>query len=601
MLKKEIREVLKQILFFSLVIIVLPGFLRITSIVADQTYFDIFFGGLQVWLLFWAMFMGISLFSADHGQKGMEYLLSLPYSRLQIFVFKILPRLVAVVVFFLVFLILYWNGGEDKSAFSLLAFSIVYFSFFLIALSLSASSENFIFLSLLSFFSLFIYLWLIFLAYRVAWLFKDIPYYELDIRPFFAGALDPDISGHILAAAFFLLLPLVISFYLTFTKLDGRPPKVFNKRHIKYLIPLFILGFITSSFSAYKGMNVGYGNYYLTQNHNLIEYNPYSDIKIYDGRKVYRIKGINYLSWPFMEENEYVYDVWIEKIIRFNTSTHTVDILYTIPLKKSSWLGRDIWKYGQTIAFLERDRNRTNIQLVLLDEHSKHIKRIPFDRKPLSDYENPLLFGTGKQDDKRFWLVSSWGGWSVRKYPILRLWEDGRIEDFGYSHGRPFYFNQKLITTSEKEVIISREKEGKFEVIERIPNSNGYRFRTGFNTLKNLNPIPLKELYGWKEGRKYARLDLETFEIEELSETKSLPMDLYPEGGYFYEQDQAASVLKIYRLKKNKSELIKSIKMDFSKSERDYSFTPGGLVIRKRGKVKVYIFPDLKELKFKRL
>jgi hypothetical protein len=415
MLKKEIREVLKQSLFFSLVIIVLPGFLRITSIVADQTYFDIFFGGLQVWLLFWAMFMGISLFSADRGQKGMEYLLSLPYSRLQIFVFKILPRLVAVVVFFLVFLILYWNGGEDKSAFSLLAFSIVYFSLFLIALSLSVSSENFIFLSLLSFFSLIIYLWLVFLAYRVAWLFKDIPYYELDIRPFFAGTMDPDISGHILAAAFFLLLP------------------------IKYLIPIFILGFITSSFSAYKGMNVGYGNYYLTQNHNLIEYNPYSDIKIYDGRKVYRIKGINYLSWPFMEENEYVYDVWIEKIIRFNTSTHTVDILYTIPLKKSSWLGRDIWKYGQTIAFLERDRNRTNIQLVLLDEHSKHIKRIPFDRKPLSDYENPLLFGTGKQDDKRFWLVSSWGGWSVRKYPILRLWEDGRIEDFGYSHGRPFY------------------------------------------------------------------------------------------------------------------------------------------------------------------
>ncbi|MCK4646514.1 MAG: hypothetical protein KAU46_09695 [Candidatus Aminicenantes bacterium] len=600
MLKKEISEVLKQILFFILVITVLPGFLRITSIVADQTYFDIFFGGLQVWLLFWAMFMGISLFSSDRGQKGMEYLLSLPYSRLQIFVFKILPRLVSVVIFFLVFLILYWSGGEDKAAFSLLAFSIVYFSFFLIALSLSASSENFIFLSVFSLFSLIMYLWLIFLAYRVAWLFKDIPYYELDIRPFFAGTLDRNISGHILAAAFFLLLPLVISFYLTFTKLDGRPPKVFNKRHIKYLIPLFILGFITSSFSAYKGMNVGYGSYYLTQNHKLIESNPYSDVKIYDGGKVYRLKGINYFSWPFMEENEYVYDVWYEKIIRFNTSTHTVEVLYTIPPKKR-WIGRDIWKYGQTIAFIEKNRDFTNIQLVLLDEHSKHVKRIPFDRKPLSDYPNPFHFGTGKQDDKRFWLVSSWGGWRAGKYPILILWEDGRIEDFGYSHGRPFYINQKLITTSEKEVFISREKEGRFEVIEKIPNSKGYRFRIGFYTFKNLNPFPLKELYGYKKGSKYARLDLETFEIEELSELKRWPMGFYPESGYYYERDQAASVLNIYRLKENKSELIKSFKMDFSKSESDYYFTPGGLIITQRSKVRVFAFPDLKELKFKRL
>jgi hypothetical protein len=444
------------------------------------------------------------------------------------------------------------------------------------------------------------YLWVLFLAYRVAWLFKDIPYYELDIRPFFAGALNRNISGYILAAAFFLLLPLVISFFITFKKLDGRPAKVFNQRHIKYLIPLFILGFITSSFSAYKGMNIGYGHYYLTQNHKLIEDNPYSDIKIYDGRKVYRIKGRNGLSWPFMEENEYVYDVWYQKIIRFNTYTHTVEVLYKTPPKKR-WIYRDIWKYGQTIAYIEKNRDYTNIQLVLLDEHSKHVKRILFDRKPLSDYENPLLFGTGKRDDKRFWLVTSWGGWSVRKYPILRLWEDGRIEDFGYSHGRPFYVNQKLITSSEKEVFISKEKEGRFEVIEKISNSKGYRFRAGFNTLKNLNPIPLKELYGWKVGRKYARLDLEKFEIVELSELKSLPIEFYQEGGYFYVEDKAASVLNIYRIKENKSELIKSFKMDFSKSESDYYFTPGGLIITQRDKVRVFVFPDLKELKFKKL
>jgi hypothetical protein len=348
-------------------------------------------------------------------------------------------------------------------------------------------------------------------------------------------------------------------------------------------------------------MNVGYGHYYLTQNHKLIESNPYSDIKIYDGGKVYRIKGINYFSWPFMEENEYVYDVRFEKIIRFNTSTHTVEVLYKTPPKKR-WIYRDIWKYGQTIAFIEKNRDYTNIQLVLLDEHSKHVKRMPFDRKPPSGYANPLLFGTGKQDDIRFWLISSWGeDRSVRKYPILRLWEDGRIEDIGYSHGRPFYFNQNLITSSEKEVFISREKEGRFEVIERIPNSKGYRFRANLKIIKNLNPIPIKELYGWKEGRKYARLDLEKFKIEELSELKSLPLEFYQEGGYFYVEDKAASVLNIYRIKENKSELIKSFKMDFSKSESDYYFTPGGLIITQRDKVKVFAFPDLNELKFKRL
>ena len=179
MLKKECSDVLKQTIFFILVILLLPAFLIITTIIPNQSYLSVFFPIFQFGLLFWAFFMGSSLFSVERGQQGMEYLLSLPFSRHQLIGLKTLPRLIAVLVFFLAFFILYRSIGEDVAALSLVTFTLIYFSLFLIALSSSSSSDNFLVLFFVSLFSLFIYLGLLFLVFWVTLQIKGVVHYEL--------------------------------------------------------------------------------------------------------------------------------------------------------------------------------------------------------------------------------------------------------------------------------------------------------------------------------------------------------------------------------------------------------------------------------------
>ncbi|MGB2844562.1 MAG: ABC transporter permease subunit, partial [Candidatus Aminicenantaceae bacterium] len=157
MLKKEISEVLKHSIIFILVVLLLPAILLVTTIISDQSYFSVFFPVFQFGLFFWALFMGTSLFSGDRRQRGIEYLLSLPYSRLQLIGIKTLPRLCAVIVFYLVFVNLYKIGGQDSAATTFIPFTAIYFTLFLLALSLSAFSDNFIILSVTSLFSLFTY------------------------------------------------------------------------------------------------------------------------------------------------------------------------------------------------------------------------------------------------------------------------------------------------------------------------------------------------------------------------------------------------------------------------------------------------------------
>ncbi|MCK4759111.1 MAG: hypothetical protein KAT69_03635, partial [Candidatus Aminicenantes bacterium] len=76
MLKKEISDVLKQTAIFIVFLFALPAFLVFTNIIVPepQPYFSVFFPIFQFSLLFWAFFMGASLFSVEQGQRGMEYL-----------------------------------------------------------------------------------------------------------------------------------------------------------------------------------------------------------------------------------------------------------------------------------------------------------------------------------------------------------------------------------------------------------------------------------------------------------------------------------------------------------------------------------------------
>lgn len=614
MLKKEINDVLKQIIYFSAAILLLPAILIITKIIPDQSYFSVFFPLFQFGLLFLAFFMGSSLFSLEHGQRGMEYLLSLPYSRLQLIGFKILPRIIAIMIFFIALWILYNRGGEDLAALAFVSFTFTYFSLFLISLSLSANSQNFLVLFVASFFSLFVCFGLLFL---ILWLFmqiKGIPSSPLFFKYFFTGEYTTYLTGFILIAAIVLLLPFLVSFILSFKKFDIRPAKVYTKRYFKFFTPVFIFCFLISLLFASQGIHVGYKQYYLTQDLKLIESHPYSGTKIYEDNKVHKVKGDFDFSWPNLEDNEYVYEKTYSKIarsynkiIRLNTSDYTAEVLYEAPSERNiTW---QFWKYNQTIALIERtekrDRKRkryfSDMQLVLIDEPSKEVSRIPLEYQLLEKSYSPILIGTDKIDNKRFWLICTG---EYRKNQILRIGEDGWIENIGESHKFPCYVNQMLISYTEEDIIISREKEGRFEIMQKIPNSQGFRFGVGY-WRANLNDYTLKEIFGRRRGPKhpkYARLNLENFEIEEIGETKGHMYYRSADDIYFNETDRISATMKFYKLKEGRLKLLNTITdFDPGESRNRFRLCKGGVVIREGKKVRVYAFPDLKEIKFKKL
>ncbi len=613
MLKKEISDVIKQTVIFTVFALALPAILIVVTTSFQVTYFAVFLPMFQFGLLFGAFFMGASLFSLERGQRGMEYLLSLPYSRYQVVGIKILPRLAAVLIFYAVFVILYTSGGEDLVALPFFSFSFLYFSLYLISLALSASSENFIILFVSSVFSLFIYLNLLTLIF---WLVVRAKvdthfYYILDLRDFFTSEWNPEITVLAYFSAFVLLLPLLVCFGLSIKKLDIRPARVYNKRFFKLLVPIFLGGFILSFLFASWSIIPGYSYFHLTMDHKLIESTWYSGIKIYDGNKVHKIKGDLESYWPrpFYEENEHVYDVYDDisnKIFRINMSDYTLEVLYEAhPNRRIRW---SIWNNEQTFAFLEYNRDYSDKKFVLLDERSKNFTKISLDVEPLENYYNYTIFGVEKTEGQRYWMLMAWR--SREEAHIYKLWEDGKIEYIGKSQKWPFYKHGMLLTYSEDEVIIHREKEGNFISVQRIPNPDGFHFGAGYYYRVELDDMSVKELYGRstatsefaEKGSSIARLDLETFEITKIGNTKGWMDYHYPDDVYFIQTDPIAKEMRIHKLMDGQIRLFKTFRdFDITKPGNRSFVCESGIILRRGKKVKVYAFPDLKEIKFKKL
>jgi len=614
MLKKEIINVLKQTFYFLLAALAMPGILIVTSIVGDQSFFPVFFPLFQFSLLFYALFMGISLFSTEHGQRGMEYLLSLPYSRLRLIGQKILPRAFVVLALYFACMLLYAQGGENAAAIHSFSFTILYFALFCISLSLSASSDNFLVLFVFSLLSLMAFLCLLFGVFWATLQAKGYIFYEFEIRPFFADGVDRYLMNLIIPVTLGILLPLLVSLFLVFRKFDMRPAKTYNKRFFKVLVPVFILGLIGSFVFAHQTLEIGYTNYFLTQDLHVVEANAYSGIKIYAGQRAYRVNiGVDYF-WPFWDEDTFIYFRDGKRVGRLNTLEHTTEILYEAP--RGKWIDWRNWGYDRTMAFLERKRDYSDTQLVLLEIASCNVKKIPFNGEALKEYSNWMIFGADKVEGQRFWLIYSHKG-ILEERPIYQLWEDGRIDSIGASQKWPCYINRTLLSYAASEIILSKHEEGKFEVFKNISNKEDFHFGWYVHFQKKVTNSPVKEVYGRKiyrpsddqdKGRsyytKYARLDLENFTIEELDDWKGY-LNLYSadtDSYYALEMDDAAREAKLYQVQGGMLKHLKTFKdVDPTYGLNGLQMTGSGILVKKGNKIKVYALPDLKEVKFKKL
>ena len=202
---------------------------------------------LGVWLLMFSMFLGLSPFAMDSKQKGMEYLLTLPVSRRRLLLIKLLPRLAAVVIFYLAFVLIYSLIGNDAFGGGFAFFSLAYFALFFISFSLSVVHENFIVQSIWAGIALsgYLALCLYVVGLGFSWKFR-MPGSWVVSRSW--QDLSYDVPTLLAVIAVFLLLaaPFVASIFIAFKKFDLKPARVFNRRQLLIFVPLLLLAFFAS-------------------------------------------------------------------------------------------------------------------------------------------------------------------------------------------------------------------------------------------------------------------------------------------------------------------------------------------------------------------
>jgi len=615
MLKKECRDILIQSFFFAVAMIALPAVIFLAGIIPKQPYLAIFMPTFQSGLLFWALFMGVSLFSSERGQKGMEYLLSLPYSRLRLLSIKVLPRLLSILFFYLVLLALYYQGGRDFVALALFSFSFLYFVLLFISLCLAPLSDNFLVLSLVSLFALVIFNEVFFL---IAWLLMrmaGITYYSWsEISGTFLTlewAAETWLSFLVLIlAAIFILLPLGLAMLFSFKKFDVRPSKIYNRRYFKFLAPSLALGILCATLTVWLGIDRGSRYFYLTQDQKLIESN-YISTKIYDHDSVSKLL-VHFYPYPAWDAPPYLYFFnWGEGLAKLNTDTGATEMIYRQP-KFNLRQYRLFWsrfRYEKTIALFEPGRARGEIQLVLIDTGTKTVTRIPFTHDFFVDSGAPKILDSAVQAGKRFWLV--FYQWSA-KHP-LRLWEDGHVENVEYrdkilDKSRAEYMNGTLFLTDSDGLTILKEQGGSFVIVKKFSKEDGPGYWMWNRFLGYGDSAQIKESYGKRKDR-LVRFDLETLDLEDIGEWKKIEDGYYislhffsPNAFYYIEENSRERTIKIFKLEGRQKTLLKTFEnFDGQQRKNGFQIFRSGTVIQKGKDVHVYSLPDFQEIKYKKL
>jgi ABC-type transport system involved in multi-copper enzyme maturation permease subunit len=221
MLRKEIRDALKRFVESLVALILIPFVYAWDKLItkAGLDYKSLLQTGFVVTLLIFSVYAGATVFQSERKDRAFEYLFSLPLSRTEIILAKVLPRLG-----FLVFL-----GGaatlvvgrellqEAGIIFLLLFFSSIFLSIGVFSVILNLFGVG-----------------LIYLIY-----FQG----QLIVSSFL---LKLGLSSHglwvasVISAAV-LLIPFGIAFWLTFKNMDARPVKLQLRTYYAIVLPTLII------------------------------------------------------------------------------------------------------------------------------------------------------------------------------------------------------------------------------------------------------------------------------------------------------------------------------------------------------------------------
>jgi hypothetical protein len=584
-------------------------------------YVELFLPVYQLGLLVFSLFLGILLFAADMRDDGMEYLLTLPYSRLQLLMYKVVPRAAALILFYVLYLLLtaVLGRGLDMQMFTVPMLFYLCVSLFVIGISFSVFRGSFIISMIATGFIFFVYLAVVRILNPLVGLLKTEStwgFYETISEPFWW-----EMPPSVYFAGFSLLAAFAAAFVYAFKRFELGSPRNFIRRYLNVFIPVVVVALAVSLFWAYQEAPLPWKHYYLTANNRLIE-SSYRTTRIYHKTGVSKLDSRFHFWGSFVEKDQYLYThsySWSgPEILRIDPENNSEETFYRARGNNRLWYF--IYAYKDTIATIEGDTKAGTRLLLLIDIGTKSVKRIKVAEniKRWNTYY-PHVFAADEIEGRRFWLLygGTYGGWATRA-----VWEDGTLESLGVSGMRPIYANGMLITRDKKQLVFKRITTEGTRLIDKktLPVGKGLHFRRALTN--SLDRGPILELYGvvtedtydiYKDKiKKVLRVDLKTLEITEvksLEGQRGMVVHRHPDTWYYIkkEYDPAAeeSILKgLYRLKQGTLELVKEFEpmsISYGNRKNYFGVYDTGFVLKKDGKVSVYSLPDLQPITFDEL
>lgn len=619
MLKKEVKEVIKQILVFLIIVISLPIIITLVSSMFGTilSIKEVFFFIYQVGLMIFSVFMGTSLFSKDRADGGMEYMFTLPYSRFQLLGIKLAPRFISVLAAFVLYLVLLYITGinpEITAFMPLLPTGILAFiclSLFILGVPFSTARGSIIISGLAAMFAFLVYLGIVHLFFPAALVLKgrEVHWIHTLLQNSWS------VPGYLYFSASALLLASLISFVYAFKRLHLGPSWKVFKRYFKMFIPIFIIVFMVSLFWAVAEIQEPRKTYFLTETHHLIE-SQYTSARIYDKTGVKQItEGPYFWGYNSIEKGDYVYTFYRSRyatqLVRMNLRdpNYSIEVVYNV---KGKAYVRNLNMYKDVCVFFEikrKEHQRIYYLVVVKPETGTFRKMIVNEADRVDIY--PFLIGAGETAGKRSWLL--YYGF-YQEWEIMRIWEDGHIDRLGTTNIRPVYVQGKLITANGGSIIFNQLTPAGMEEIKKIPGIKGLYFFQIWT--RHLEQHAAKEIYGGVRGKesylwkKIFKLDLQTLEMEEVNQLEnstgyirySTPDNCYYIGLKVDEESQSIKFEKIYRVEQGKVEVLKEFEpVVFHRGKDFFEIYEAGMVLRQGGKTSVYSLPGVKKIEFKEL
>lgn len=303
---------------------------------------------LEVFLLLYASFSGWSLFERERQENALEYLLSLPLSRLKMLLIKFSVRL----FFLAVVLIFHFLIHKEYAIHFLLPFIpffLLFLTVFMLSFTLSLSLKGFLTTFFIS-------------------LFLSVGLYQ------FIGRLDFSKSQTHMALqtlVSYLVIPVIFVFF--FRKVDIKPISYFNRKYI----PLFVVAVFLVFGVTYLTTHVSWWHCYLSDDGELFRVSRKKTVMIdQDGNK----QIVNHSLEPLLQRNRNLYASLYGgqdrsgKLVRFDLNSREFHNLATI--EPGYWFHsfidtRAVFK--DKIYFLLTNRNHKRYKILEIGKNQSRV------------------------------------------------------------------------------------------------------------------------------------------------------------------------------------------------------------------------------------